>query len=57
MLLKIYQYLDWADKKLHSVFYVENKDQINEDLLSEFRDGADHTVKTGVKQTNSKPKT
>lgn len=37
-LLKIYKYLNWADKKLHSVFYIENKDDITEDLLSDFKD-------------------
>lgn len=37
-LLKIYKYLSWADKKLHSVFYIENKDDISEDLLSDFKD-------------------
>lgn len=37
-LLKIYKYLSWADKKLHSVFYIENKDSISEDLLNEFKD-------------------
>lgn len=37
-LLKIYKYFSWADKKLHSVFYIENKDQISEDLLSDFKD-------------------
>ncbi len=37
-LLKIYKYFSWADKKLHSVFYIENKDDITEDLLSDFKD-------------------
>jgi hypothetical protein len=26
MLLKLHKYLNWADKKLHSVFFIENKD-------------------------------
>jgi len=37
-LLKVYKYLSWADKKLHSVFYIENKDSISEDLLNDFKD-------------------
>jgi hypothetical protein len=37
-LLKIYKYFSWADKKLHSVFYIENKDDISEDLLNDFKD-------------------
>lgn len=37
-LLKVYKYLSWADKKLHSPLYIENKDQITEDLLSDFID-------------------
>jgi hypothetical protein len=37
-LLKIHKYFSWADKKLHQVFYIENKDDISEDLLSEFKD-------------------
>lgn len=39
--LKICKYLNWADKKLHSVFYIENKDDISEDLLSDFKDSDD----------------
>jgi len=26
MMLKLHKYLNWADKKLHSVFFIENKD-------------------------------
>ena len=37
-LLKIYKYFSWAEKKLHSVFYIENKDDISEDLLNDFKD-------------------
>jgi hypothetical protein len=37
-ILRIYKYFSWADKKLHSVFYIENKDDISEDLLSDFKD-------------------
>lgn len=36
--MKIYKYFSWADKKLHSVFYIENKDDISEDLLNDFKD-------------------
>jgi len=36
--LKIHKYFFWADKKLHQVFYIENKDEISEDLLSDFKD-------------------
>ena len=25
-LLKLHKYFDWADKKLHTAFYIENKD-------------------------------
>ena len=46
-LLKLHQYLNWADKKLHSVFFIDNKDSINEDLLADFKEG-DSSVKTGV---------
>ncbi len=37
-ILKIYKYFSWADKKLHQVFYIENKDDISEDLLADFKD-------------------
>jgi hypothetical protein len=37
-ILKVYKYFSWADKKLHQVFYIENKDDISEDLLSDFKD-------------------
>ena len=40
-LLKIHKYLFWADKKLHSVFYIEDKDTISEDLLFDFRSEED----------------
>ena len=46
-LLKLHQYLNWADKKLHSVFFIENKDQLNEDLLADFKEG-DSSAKTGL---------
>lgn len=31
-----FKYFNWADKKLHHVSYTENKDDISEDLLSDF---------------------
>ena len=37
-LLKIHKYFLWADKKLHSHFFIEDKDQISEDLLVDFKD-------------------
>ena len=39
MLLKLHNYFNWADKKLHTAFFIENKDQINEDLLADFKEG------------------
>ena len=41
VLLKLHKYFFWADKKLHSVFFVEDKDQISEDLLCDFKDEDD----------------
>ena len=41
VLLKMHKYFYWADKKLHSVFFIENKDQIQEDLLFDFKDEED----------------
>jgi hypothetical protein len=46
-LLKLHKYLHWADKKLHSVFFIENKDDIVEDLLADFNEG-ESTTKTGL---------
>jgi hypothetical protein len=40
-LLKLHKYFFWADKKLHSVFFIENKDQISEDLLIDFKSEED----------------
>ena len=47
-MLKMHKYLNWADKKLHSVFFIENKDQLNEDLLADFKEGGDVSMKNGV---------
>jgi hypothetical protein len=44
-ILKIYKYFSWADKKLHSVFYIENKDDISDDLLSDFKEDSNTTSK------------
>ena len=41
MLLKLHKYFFWADKKLHSVFFIEDKDHISEDLLIDFKDEDD----------------
>lgn len=48
----MYKYLNWADKKLHTVFFKESKDQITEDLLDDFREGDDSakTVYTNKSQ-------
>lgn len=40
-LLKIHKYLFWADKKLHSVFYQEDRELISEDLLFDFKSEED----------------
>lgn len=52
-ILKIYKYFSWADKKLHSVFYIENKDDISDDLLSDFKE--DSFAKQSTSQKISKP--
>lgn len=38
VLLKLHKYFFWANKKLHSVFFIEDKDTISEDLLIDFKD-------------------
>ena len=38
VLLKLHKYFFWADKKLHSAFFMEGKDDISEDLLIDFKD-------------------
>ena len=48
MLLKLHRYFDWADKKLHTVFFIENKDHIDDDLLSDFKEGTKMEVKPGL---------
>ena len=40
-LLKLHKYLFWADKKLHSVFYSEDRELISEDLLFDFKSEED----------------
>jgi len=41
VLLKLHKYFFWADKKLHSVFYIEDKQNISEDLLIDFKSEED----------------
>lgn len=48
MLLKLHRYFNWADKKLHTAFFIENKDQINPDLLADFKSGGTLEVKPGL---------
>lgn len=48
MLLKLHNYFNWADKKLHTAFFIDNKDQINEDLLADFKGGAGINVNPGL---------
>lgn len=58
MLLKLHRYFDWADKKLHTVFFIENKDQIADDLLADFKEGTKMEVKPGlIKKTSNEVKT
>lgn len=52
MILKLHKYLNWADKKLHSVFYMEDKDQISDDLFADFKEDAG--FKRGGTTTKSK---
>jgi hypothetical protein len=41
VILKLHKYFFWADKKLHAVFFIEDKDEISEDLLFDFKDEED----------------
>lgn len=50
VLLKLHKYFFWADKKLHSVFYVEDKDEISEDLLADFREESEQVIKVKDKK-------
>ena len=54
MLLKLHNYFNWADKKLHTAFFIDNKDQINEDLLADFKGGASINVNPGLASTKPK---
>ena len=57
MLLKLHKYFNWADKKLHTVFFIENKDQISDDLLADFQEGGEFLVNPNLisqKSTDSK---
>lgn len=51
-LLKLHKYFFWADKKLHAVFFIENKDEISEDLLYDFKDEEDD-VKVRFKKSEA----
>ena len=52
VILKLHKYFFWADKKLHAVFFIEDKDEISEDLLFDFKD-EDDDVKVRFKQSES----
>ena len=54
MLLKLHNYFNWADKKLHTAFFIENKDQINEDLLADFKEGKDLELNPGLASKKAK---
>ena len=60
VLLKLHKYLFWADKKLHHVFFIDNKDQISEDLLDDFKDTDQQAFKKSEqlgKKKNARPQT
>ena len=52
-LFKLHKYFNWADKKLHTVFFIENKDQISEDLLADFKGDAELTIAPNLIKTAS----
>ena len=52
VLLKLHKYFFWANKKLHSVFFIEDKDTISEDLLIDFKD--DEEEETNYKKPIAK---
>ena len=63
MFLKIHTYFMWANDKMNTHFFMENKGNISEDLLSEFRSTntqpnkvsqAGAHMKAVMKQDNSK---
>ena len=54
-LLKLHNYFNWADKKLHTAFFIDNKDQINEDLLADFKGDAGINVNPGLASAKPKP--
>ena len=49
-LLKVCKYFSYADKKLHSILYNEQLEELSEDLLSDFRD---EESKSGFQQPES----
>ena len=54
MLLKLHNYFNWADKKLHTAFFIENKDQISEDLLADFKEGQSLVLNPGLASHKAK---
>lgn len=58
-LLKLHKYFDWVDKKLHSHNFMDNKDQITDDLLADFKDPSSMAVRPGIlsQQTTTVSKT
>jgi hypothetical protein len=55
MLLKLHNYFNWADKKMHTKFFIENKDNLNEDLLADFKEeGSGIDVQPGLAAKKSK---
>lgn len=47
-LLKLHKYFDWVDKKLHSHNFMDNRDQITDDLLLDFKDPSSVAVRPGI---------
>lgn len=54
-LLKLHNYFNWADKKLHTAFFIENKDKLNEDLLADFKDNQGLNINPGLTNKVKKP--
>ena len=54
MLLKLHNYFNWADKKLHTAFFIENKDKLNEDLLADFKEGQGININPGLTSKKQK---
>lgn len=57
-ILMCFRYFTWADKKLNSYFYIENKDDISEDLLIDFKDPGNQgkpVAPKGLEQAKKQP--